>query len=139
MKLICLYEIKEHEIEKKNFEKYTLLRHSRLWKVIEISSTKKLYIFDFSDLKEDWNLFLEGKYSKFSPSTKEHVRNYFEKHSANHNYIESFLFPEKYFAIYADLLSTDVEVLQKVGELCNKPDLSKEKIKVKVNNQNKVI
>ena len=44
-------------------------------------------------------------------------------------YMESYLYPEKYYEIYSDLLNISVSDLEEVGELCDKPDLKKEDLK----------
>ena len=40
--------------------------------------------------------------------------------------MKSYLYPDKYFDDYADILDVDIDMLKSVGELCNKPDLKKE-------------
>jgi hypothetical protein len=40
--------------------------------------------------------------------------------------MESYLYPEKYFKKYAEILMIDVDILKKVGELCEKYDQEKE-------------
>jgi len=54
-------------------------------------------------------------------------------------YMDSFLFPEKYFNIYSELLGVNEEVLMEVGELCTKPDMEKEIYLVSVEQLNKII
>jgi len=54
--------------------------------------------------------------------------------TANHIYVESYLFPEKFFEQYADILDVSVESLRLVGELCSKPDLEKENLLIKIPN-----
>jgi len=51
-----------------------------------------------------------------------------ETNSGNYVYVDSYLFPEKYFQLYADLLDTSEELLRSVGELCSPPDLDKENL-----------
>ena len=57
---------------------------------------------------------------------------YFEKDSGNYMYVDSYLFPERYFEIYSDLLGTTEKQLRAVGELCTPPDLNKETL-IKLN------
>lgn len=126
MKLVCLYnsvsvECFEHE--------YNMLQnHNRLSEVISIDDENKLLVFDFDDLKDDWSHFVNGKYSRIYDLTKEKVLNFFENNTANYLYVKSYLYPEKYFNDYAKCLGVDVGFLKNVGELCNKPDLEKEKL-----------
>jgi hypothetical protein len=48
------------------------------------------------------------------------------KNTVNYSYVNSFVYPEKYFGVYTKLLDTSLELLVKVGELCDPPDLEKE-------------
>jgi hypothetical protein len=42
------------------------------------------------------------------------------------------LYPEIHFKDYARILNVDVELLESVGELCDKPDLDKEMLLIEV-------
>jgi len=126
MKLICLYDIRTDD-EYKKFETNVLLKHNRLCDYVKVNSQIVL-TFDFSDLEDDWFHFIHGRYSKFSMNTKQKILNFFDKNSGNYAYMHSYLIPEKYFSNYAELLNVDAQLLIKVGELCTKPDLSKEKL-----------
>ena len=44
------------------------------------------------------------------------------------------MYPEDFFNDYAILLNVDNEMLEKVGELCDKPDLEKETLTILINN-----
>ena len=66
--------------------------------------------------------------------SKRKIHGYFDNHSANHVYMDSYLNPEKYFGIYSDLLNTSEDLLRSIGELCSKPDLEKETLNVKKEN-----
>ncbi len=125
MKLICLYQTRKDK-EYIDFEKNVLLKHNRLHDYIKIDENQSVFIFDFSDCANDWNCFLEGRYSKLSSKTKNKILDFFEKNSGNYVYINSYLNPENWFGRYAELLDVDKEMLENVGELCTKPDLSKE-------------
>jgi len=124
MKLICIYEINKND-EYDLFEKDVLLKHNRLFDLVKIDSVAVL-TFDFSDLGDDWNHFINGRYSKISLDFKKTILNFFDKYSGNYAYMHSYLIPEKYFNNYADLLGVDTDMIIKVGELCTKPDLDKE-------------
>jgi hypothetical protein len=138
-KLIAIYPIR-HDEEYSKFEKTILLKHNRLIDYYVIND-ESYFIFDFNDLKDDWNHFINGKYSKISTSVKRKIHSYFDNHSANHVYMDSYLNPEKYFSIYSDLLDTSEELLRSIGELCSKPDLEKETIFIKKENlqNNKIL
>ena len=71
---------------------------------------------------------------------KRKIRDHFNKNSSTHVYVDSYMFPEKYFSLYANLLGADEELLRNVGELCSKPDLEKETLIAEVINlENKKI
>lgn len=132
MKLICLYEMSD--TKNMNLNKEKLLKHNRLVEHIELDNNANLFIFDFSDLIDDWKKFINGKYSKLDEKLKRKILNYFDKNSGNYAYIKSYLYPEDFFNDYAVLLNVDNEMLEKVGELCDKPDLEKETLTILINN-----
>lgn len=133
MKLICLYDTRTDQ-EYKQFEMNVLLKHNRLHDYKVINEEQSVFVFDFSDLKEDWDHFINGRYSKLSKKTKEVVLNFFEKYSGNYVYISSYLNPEEWFERYAEILDVDKTVIEEVGELCDKPDLEKECLLIAVAN-----
>ena len=57
----------------------------------------------------------------------------------NYVYVDSYLFSEKYFSLYADLLGVDENLLKEVGELCSPPDLEKENLIAEVLEINKIL
>lgn len=132
-KLICMY-YKRTDSEYINFEKNILLKHNRLCDYIEIEDESAIFVFNFSDLEEDWNYLLDGKYSHMNEKTKGTILNFFNKTSGNYIYMYSYLYPEKFFSRYAELLNVEESLLKSVGELCNKPDLEKEMLLIEVAN-----
>ena len=130
-KLICLYH-KRTDQEYLTFEKNVLLKHNRLSDYIESEDGSALFIFDFSDLTEDWDHFINGRYSKLSSKTKDTILSFFNKANGNYIYMHSYLHPDKFFARYAELLGVEESFLRSVGELCNKPDLEKEMLMIEV-------
>lgn len=126
-RLICLYPHRT-DLEYRNFENSILLTHNRLVDYIKIDSETSAFIFNFEDLSDDWNNFMNGKYSKISEKTKRKILDFFDKRSGNYAYVESYLYPEKHFETYAKILNVDPDLLIGVGELCNVPDLEKEKL-----------
>ena len=133
MKLVCLYHPnKSNEYEK--YEKNILLKHNRLYDIKLIDEHNKIFIFDFSDLKNDWIYFIEGKYSKIDNKIKGDICSFFDNTSANFIYIRSYLYPNKYFEDYADALNVDIEILKSVGELCSMPDIKQETLIMKIAN-----
>lgn len=137
MKLVCLYTTRS-DSNYINFENNFLLKHSRLADYKKISETESVFIFDFSDLSDDWVHFINGHYSKINIKVKRLIKDFFVVSSANYTYIDSFLFPEKYFDNYSKILNVDVNLLQSVGELCNAPDMEKEKLTLQVTNLEKI-
>lgn len=138
MKLILVYP-KRTDVEFMNFRKHVLLNHSRTNDIVDLNESQLLVTFDFSDLKDDWTNFLEGKYSQMNVKLKRKIRDFFEKNSGNYVYVDSYLFPEKYFNLYADLLDANVDLLRSVGELCSKPDLEKENLIAEVLDNSKIL
>jgi hypothetical protein len=132
-KLVCNYPVSKTD-DYKLFEKNVLLKHTRIYDYIKIDESNAIIIFDFSDLEDDWDMFIKGKYSKISTKSKNLILNFFDKNSGNYKYIEGYLFPNAHFSNYAELLDVDFELLEKVGELCDKPDLEKETLTILINN-----
>lgn len=130
-KLICIYHTRT-DPEYISFEKNVLFKHTRLCDHVVVDSCTSIFTFDFSDLKYDWDFIINGKYSKIKNNLKRIILEHFSSNSANKIYIESYLYPEKYFEDYANILKVEVELLKSVGELCSKPDLEKEKLLIEV-------
>lgn len=129
-KLICAY--KEDSSEGyKIFEEQMLLSNPLFDQKISIQDYN-LYVFDYHTYTEDWFNFLLGKYSKLSPVLKRAIRSYYGESSGEYKYIESYIYPEKYFELYAKLLDVDIRTLKQIGELCDPMDNEKEKLKIPV-------
>lgn len=131
-KLICVYETEDPNFAQ--FEKTTLLKHTRLCHYSKLSSVQAVYVFDFSDLGSDWDHMVHGRYSRITNEIKRKIVNFFDKQSGNYIYVTSYMFPEKFFNRYAEILKVSVSLLEEVGELCDKPDLEKENLLVEVAN-----
>ena len=139
MKLIAVYPVRT-DAEFLAFERNILLKHNRVCDYVKLNETQAVFTFDFSDLKDDWHKFIDGKYSQINVNLKHKIRNHFDKNTGTYTYIDSYLFPERYFSLYAELLNTDESILRSVGELCSKPDLEKETLLLNVENlENKKI
>lgn len=83
-----------------------------------------LYVFDLTEMKETYDLVIEGRYSKIPDGIKKVILGHY-KTTPSFNHVESWLYPEKYYKAYAEDLMVPLEI---VGpELCNKPDFEKEK------------
>jgi len=131
-KLVCVYETDEETYAE--FEKNILLKHTRLCSYNKINAQQSVFVFDFSDLGSDWNHLLYGRYSKISLELKRKIVNFFDKSSGNYVYVTSYMFPDKFFSRYAEILDIPVDILINVGELCDKPDLEKEKLLIEIAN-----
>jgi hypothetical protein len=131
IKLITVYE-KRTDLEYMNFEKNVLLKNPKITDYIKTHDNKTVLTFDFSDISDDFHNICLGKYSKISRDVKYKVLNHFDKYSGNRTYLETYLFPEKYFTLYAELLNVNESLLREVGELCSPPDLERENLVTQV-------
>lgn len=130
MKLICLYHLRSDD-DFKLFEKTKLLGSKLFHDFKLVEDNKGVFVFDFSQYKEDWSYFLKGKYSKLSLSFKNKIKS-FNLNSSSYDYVESFLEPDKYYEVYSALLGLTVETLRSIGELYDPPDIEKETLKIPV-------
>lgn len=124
-KFMCTYHLRDDDAFKR-FEKIKLLGSTLFDSFYQTVDELGVYVFDYSKFGSDWENFLAGKYSKLSSSTKTTILKFFMTNKSNYHYINSYLNPDQYFYIYADLLKVDERILATVGELCSKPDMSKE-------------
>lgn len=131
-KLICLYHLRNDD-EFLKFEKQKLLGNKYFDDFKLVENNKGIYVFDYKAIGNDWNCFLQGSYSKFSIENKKKIKSFFAQKNT-YSYIESYLYPEKYFSMYADMLNIEKSLLISVGELCSKPDFEKETIVTSIKN-----
>jgi len=132
-KLLCLYQLRSDK-DYITFERSKLLNNSLFCKFEELEDNKAVYVFDFSSFKEDYDHFVNGNYSLIDESIKLKILSYYLQSSLQREYIQSYLFPENYFKVYANILGVDEKLLRKVQELCSKPDLEQELLTIKINN-----
>jgi hypothetical protein len=78
MKLVCVYKTRQ-DIEYKQFEKNILLKHTRLCDYVIVDDETTSFTFDFSDLKDDWMHFINGRYSKMNLDTKRKILHFLIK------------------------------------------------------------
>jgi hypothetical protein len=135
IKLICTYRDDESQ-GFKNFEEQMLIGNPLFVEKFKVDGFN-IYVFDLEIYTEDYFNLL-GKYSKLSPTLKRAIRTYYGENSAEYKYIDSYLYPDKYFETYAKLLGVSVNTLQKIGELCNPIDLDKETLKIPVEELSKL-
>lgn len=129
-KLICAFKSDPSQ-GFKLFEESMLLGNPLFSKVLNIRDYN-LYVFDYHTYAEDWLKFLDGKYSKLSTPLKKAIKVFYGDASTEYKYMESYLYPEKYYEIYARLLNVDRKLLLEVGELCSPYDPEQEQLKIPV-------
>ena len=132
VKLICTYK-NDSSDKFKSFEEQMLLSNPLFVEKIEIKDYN-LYVFDLEIYQADYFNFLLGKYSKLSAHLKRAIKNYYGEGSAEYKFIETYLYPERYFETYSKLLEINIDVLKNLGELCDPCDLEKEILKIPVEN-----
>lgn len=130
-KLICLYHLRSDQ-EFRAFEKMKLFGNPYFHDFYEVEDGKALYIFDYQELKTDWDKFLAGKYSSISNHLKSLIQSHYSKSKKNYVYVDSYLNPEMYYDLYSRILECDRKLLEDVGELCDVPDFDKETITISV-------
>lgn len=130
-KLICTYHIRDDK-EFRIFEKINLMGNRLFHDFKLLEDGTGAYIFDMSEHAQDFDSFVSGSYSKLSADLKKKIEAFYGAKSANFAYVESYLEPQKYFGIYAQILGEAEETLKMVGELCDKPDLGQENLHAKV-------
>jgi len=130
-KLILQYYLRDDQ-DYKLFEEVKLLNHPMFHAFFELTDGTGAYIFDFSKKEKlFWNV-VTGKYSELDKASKKKILRFFKSSPNHHAYIESYLDPVKYFPIYKELLNVDMSSLKTCGELCDKPDLGLEVLKLGV-------
>ena len=130
MKFMCLYKQRESKAFYKFEDKY-LLGNILFDDYQKLSKTMHLYIFDFTKFPNDWRAIMNGRYSKFTDRSKKIITDFFEGSGKVTEYIESYIYPDYYHEDVAEDLAVTLELLQKVYELCDKPNLEKETLKLK--------
>jgi hypothetical protein len=130
-KFIVLYHLRNDK-DFISFEKSILLGNKLFYDFKPVEENKAVYVFDFSIFGEDWDNVIAGNYSKLSKLYKKKIENFYGRKDPNFAYIESFLYPEKYFSMYSQIIDVPESLLKEVGELCSKIDLDKETLNANV-------
>lgn len=110
----------------KNYEEKMLLKHIQFYDSKTVENNQVVFIYDFSICANDWKWFMHSRYSYFSEEHKKKILNFYGKDSPNFPYVESFLYPDKYYRLYSDLLCIEEYHLRTIKELCTKIDKEKE-------------
>lgn len=129
-KYICIYHtnknLKFRNFERRHLDSHPLLDHK------EAMKDKQIYIFDYSKYEHDFDMFVEGHYSKFSVKTKYKILKYFGKVGRISKYIQSYLDPSEHHETYAKALDVSLDIIKETHELCTPPDLEKETLFEKI-------
>jgi hypothetical protein len=126
-KLVCLFQ-HEQTAKYEEFEN-KLLYSNPLFMDCDIHPGEpSLYIFDYELHDEDWDIFLTGRYSRLSEPFKNAVKIYYGESSPEYEYMDTYLYPEKYFDLYSKLLEVPKEIVASSGELCDAFNPEKEKL-----------
>lgn len=133
MKLFAVYEDSNDSNWKIYFEK-VLLKNKNVEGYFT-NGDDIVVMFNMESFKEDMRHFLNGKYSMFSTEARRSISSYYGVQTPEWAYLESFLYPSKYFKDYAKILEVDEEILKEVGELCDKYDLEKETLNCEIPEQ----
>ena len=131
-KLISVYHSRT-DPEFKAFETTKLVGNTYFHAIEDLDDGTKAYIFDLVSISSDYDLVIDGKYSKMSAVHKQLILNHFKNGQTYNARMLTYLNPINYCSDYAALLGEPVTVktLQRLGELCSKPDFNKENLEVK--------
>lgn len=124
-KLICVYHNRK-DAEFKAFEDSHLLSNQLFYDYFLLPDDMVAYVFDLSEHSHDFRLIALGQYSEVSSEFKFKIINFFSSNPHHAAYIDSYLYPERHYYTYAELLNCDVDILVNVGQLCSPPDFSQE-------------
>jgi len=130
-KLILVYE-KEESPEWRNYIARTVMSHQMFDCYIETEVEDEVaLVFDLHCIEEEYINVLQGRYSKIDRASKKKIREYYGYNSPEYAYIESFLYPEKYYKTYSEILDVEEEHIKFTGQLCDLPNIDKETLKLK--------
>lgn len=110
------------------FFKNNVMKNQRFVSSELIGKSRVRCYFDLSDLRDDVEAVKLGRYSKISDTSKKKLMNYFPVGHGNRNYLKSYLYPDLFIRIYAQILDVEEDLLREVGELCDKPNFEKEHV-----------
>lgn len=133
-KYICIYNAKKDK-EYKLFENNVLKRLSNFESSFSLNKDRHVYIFDYSEYKHDYSMFIKGMYSKLSLKSKDKILNYFGKVGKISSYIKSYLNPEEYHDVYAEALLVHIDLIKEVYEICSIPNIKKETLFEYISNE----
>ena len=118
--LLCQFNTDEKNFNQ--FEKKYIHTHP----LYKYTLDKGVYIFNYNTYGQDWDYFIQGKYSKLSDQLKNSIKIYYGEKSQEYKYIHTYLYPDKHFSMYSKLLDIDRQILESNGELCDTFNKEKE-------------
>jgi len=130
-KLICRYHNRDDE-DFRIFDQVKLSGNKLFHSKHELEDGTLAFVFDLSGFADDFWKVTKGEYSQLSVPAKTKIKKFFNSHTEHYVYIQSYLDPKKYYAMFAELLRCDIKSLQHAKELCSKPDLVQEKLELGV-------
>jgi hypothetical protein len=130
--LICVYTLVNSQ-EYRNFEKSILFYNIHFIDFFYLTNNKVAYIFSLEIMIDDYHLLLDSKYSRMSDDSKQKILKYFNfpKESQKFHWINSYMYPERYYSLYSVLLKIDVWEIEETAELCPLLNTNKETLTVK--------
>ncbi len=128
-KFICQYHLRD-DPEFKVFEAVKLIGSPFYHSNHLLEDGTCIYIFDFTKLEIDFWHIVTGKYSKLSKESKRKITTFFKNSNTHSAYINSYLEPKQYYHMYSEILAVDIKYFKMCGELCSKPDLDLETLKL---------
>jgi len=138
MELLVYIKDTEGEIFSR-FEDSIIVNNPRFTSKFEIEEGGFAYLYDLSEYYETISLFMEGKYSKFSNTIKNMIRNYHSDSPIVTNsmpilgaHFKIILYPEYYFKGAAEQLRVPLSIIESVGELMSIPSIEEETFNLKL-------
>tara|TARA_R100000152_G_C6631277_1_gene78772 strand:- start:5 stop:559 length:555 start_codon:yes stop_codon:yes gene_type:complete len=127
-RFICLYKTDPNCEDFENFSKEYLKNNFFFESYHVLNEETHVFVFNLSMFQTDINRFINGKYSKLSSGIKKQIMRFFGSKGTISEYVESYLWPVRWYETYSEILKVDEKDLKEVGELCDKPDLKKENL-----------
>lgn len=82
--------------------------------------------FDFSKQADDWEHFLNGRYSRFSKPWKKKLLSFYSGNQGNWQVMNKMLHPYYYHDEIAKLFNVPISIIRETREIIDKPDFCKE-------------
>lgn len=122
-RLICIYQKGSDLIRWAGFRN-TVIGKNPFFEFCDEPANENYAVvtFNLDPRQESFQAIASGKYSKILPDMKSLILMCHGINTGEHAYMESFLYPEKFTDVYADLYDVRKEFLVQVGELIDKPN-----------------